>query len=131
MRFFVYMALVFAFACLFRGTPTRAAISGTTRVASGLSSPEFATFAPGDPNHLFVIEQAGNIKVIDRATKTVQSTPFLNIPDTDAANEGGLVGLAFHPNYDKIGQPGYGKFYVYVTVDNGGQPVPAGTAATA
>src|SRR5207248_413296 len=115
----------------FRGTPTRAAISGTTRVASGLSSPEFATFAPGDTNHLFVVEKAGNIKVVDLTTKTVLSTPFLNIPDTDAANEGGVVGLAFHPNYNKVGQQGYGQFYVYVTVDNGGQPVLAGTAATA
>jgi hypothetical protein len=39
--------------------------------------------------------------------------------------------LAFHPNYNRPGQTGYGQFYVYVTVDNGGLQVTAGTAATA
>lgn len=108
-----------------------AAISGTTRVAAGLSAPTFATFAPGDKNHLFVLEKGGAIKVVDLPTNSVLATPFLNIPDTDTALEGGLVGLAFHPNYATVGSTGYGKFYVYVTVDNGGLPVPAGTAATA
>jgi len=78
-----------------------------------------------------VLEQGGNIKVVDLNAKTVLATPFLHIGDTDAANEGGLLGLAFHPNYNSPGQTGYGQFYVYVTVDNGGLPVLAGTAATA
>src|SRR4051794_35050753 len=117
--------------CLAFTPQTHAAISGTTRVASGLAAPEFATFAPGDPNHLFVVQQGGLIKVVDLSTKTVLPTPFLTVPDTDPADEGGLLGLAFHPDYNKVGQPGYGKFYVYVTVDNGGLPVTAGTAATA
>ncbi|MFO0787979.1 MAG: PQQ-dependent sugar dehydrogenase [Pirellulales bacterium] len=108
-----------------------AAISGTTRVASGLSAPLFATHAPGDPNHLFVLEQAGNIKVVDLTTRSVLTTPFLNIPDTDPEGEGGLLGLAFHPDYNVPGSAGFGKFYVYVTVDNGGLPVPGGSAATA
>jgi glucose/arabinose dehydrogenase len=108
-----------------------AAISGTTRVAAGLSAPTFATFAPGDKNHLFVLEKGGSIKVVDLTSNSVLATPFLSIPDTDAASEGGLVGLAFHPDYGTVGSGGFGKFYVYVTVDNGGLPVPAGTAATA
>ena len=58
-----------------------AAISGTTRVASGLSAPLFATHAPGDPNHLFVLEQGGNIKVVDLTTRSVLTTQFLNIPE--------------------------------------------------
>src|SRR5689334_15666460 len=74
-----------------------AAISGTTRVATGLNSPVFATFAPGDNNHLFVVQKGGVIKVLDLTTKTVLATPFLTIADTDAANEGGLLGLAFDP----------------------------------
>lgn len=107
------------------------AISGTTRVATGLSAPVYATYAPGDPNHLFVLEKGGNIRVVDLTTKSVLATPFLNIPDTDAEGEGGLLGLAFHPDYNLPGTTGFGKFYVYVTVDNGGVPIPAGTAATA
>jgi len=49
---------------LFGVEPLHAALQGTTtRVASGLSAPLFATFAPGDSNHLFVLEQGGNINV--------------------------------------------------------------------
>jgi Glucose / Sorbosone dehydrogenase len=120
-----------AISILFLGNNARAAISGTTQVASGLGLPLFATFAPGDTNHLFVLEQGGNIKVVDLNTKTVLATAFLHIGDTDPEGEGGLLGLAFHPNYNRPGQTGYGQFYVYVTVDNGGLPVTAGTAATA
>ncbi|HVT30525.1 MAG TPA: PQQ-dependent sugar dehydrogenase [Lacipirellulaceae bacterium] len=125
MRLFVLLVI------LFTGRSVGAAISGTTRVASGLSSPLFATFAPGDANHLFVLEKGGNIKVVDLTTKTVLSTPFLHVPDTDPSTEGGLLGLAFSPDYANVGSSGYGKFYVYVTVDNGGLPVPGRTAATA
>jgi glucose/arabinose dehydrogenase len=108
-----------------------AAIAGTSRVATGLTRPVFATYAPGDNSHLFVLEEGGKIKVVDLPTKTVLATPFLTISDTDSANEGGLLGLAFDPNYANPNTTGFGKFYTYVTVDNGGLPVPAGTAATA
>src|SRR5258708_2592246 len=85
------------FACLFYVKPLHAALQGTTtRVASGLSLPLFATFAPGDTNHLFVLEQGGNIKIVDLNAKTALATPFLHIGDTDAVNEGRLLGLAFH-----------------------------------
>src|SRR3954452_3931641 len=106
-----------------------AAISGITRVGSGLSAPTYATYAPGDPNHLFVLEKGGTIKVVDLNTKSVLATPFLTIPGTDAENEGGLLGLAFHPDYANVGTAGFGKFYVYVTIDNGSVQIPAGTAA--
>src|SRR4051812_44101494 len=99
MRTALYIVTVSA--CMVFTPQTDAAISGTTRVASGLAAPEFATFAPGDPNHLFVVQQGGVIKVVDLSTKTVLPTPFLTVPDTDAADEGGLLGLAFHPNYNK------------------------------
>ena len=64
----------------------------------------------------------GAIRVVDLNTKSVLATPFLTIGDTDAANEGGFLGLAFHPNYANPGKTGYGQFYVYVTVD-GALPV--------
>jgi len=64
---------------LFFSATAVAAISGTTRVASGLTSPTFATFRPGDPNHLFVLQKGGVIKVVDLTTKSVLATPFLTI----------------------------------------------------
>src|SRR5262245_28099177 len=94
----------------------QAALTGTTSlVSSGLSAPVFATFAPNDPNHLFVLQQGGDIRVVDLNTNSVLATPFLHIGDTDPAGEGGLLGLAFHPNYANPGKPGYGQFYIYVT----------------
>ena len=99
-------------------------------MASGLLNPVFATFAPGDSNHLFVVQKGGVIKVLDLTTNTVLATPFLAIPDTDQANEGGLLGLAFDPNYANPGTTGYKKFYTYVTVDNGGVLVPGNSAGT-
>lgn len=107
------------------------AISGTTRIASGLNAPVFASFAPGDNTHMFVLEKDGAVKVVDVNAKTVLSTNFLTINDTDAGGEGGLLGLAFHPGYNQPTSPGYRKFYIYVTVDNGGVIVPGGTAASA
>ena len=92
-----------------------AGIAGMQRVATGLSQPVFATHAPGDPNRLFIVQRAGTIRILNLTTGTLEPTPFLNVPDTVAANESGLLGLAFHPQYETNG-----KFYVYVTADNGG-----------
>jgi glucose/arabinose dehydrogenase len=131
MKTLCFLGIVTALALSGISNSAEAAISGTTRVASGLGNPLFATYAPGDKNHLFVLEKAGNIKVVDLQHIGSAPTTFLNISDTDSANEGGLVGLAFDPNYNNPDSSGFGKFYTYVTVDNGGLPVTAGTAATA
>jgi len=92
-----------------------AALAGMTRVASGLSAPIFMTHVPGDQSRLFVVERGGAIKILNLATNTIAATPFLTIPSVDAVGEGGLLGMAFHPDYATNG-----KFYVNVTIDNGG-----------
>lgn len=97
--------------------PAHAAISGLQQIVGGLSSPAFATHIPGDDNRLFVAQLDGTVKIVDLTTNTVTGD-FLDITDNDSAGEGGLLGFAFHPNYAKPGMTGFGKFYVYVTVDN-------------
>jgi hypothetical protein len=99
--------------------PAFSAISGLQRVGSGLANPVFATHAPGDKDRMFVVEQGGSIKIVDLTTNTVTGT-FLTVADTKFQGEGGLLGLAFHPNYFNEGETGFGKFYVYVSVENGG-----------
>ena len=49
---------------------------------------------------LFVVEKSGKIKILN-LNGSVNSTPFLDIEDrvSTNANERGLLGLAFHPNY--------------------------------
>jgi glucose/arabinose dehydrogenase len=70
--------------------------------ALGLNAPLFAGAPPGDTARLFVVEKGGVIKIIDLATRQVLPTPFLTVT-VNAAGEGGLLGLAFHPNYGSNG----------------------------
>ena len=95
-------------------TVALAAIEGLQRVASGLSNPMFVTHAPGDASRLFIAQRGGQIRILDLNTGVLQATPFLSTT-VDTSGEGGLLGLAFHPNYSNEGMPGFGKFYVDVT----------------
>ena len=86
----------------------------TVRVASGLNRPIFVTHAPGDSTRLFIVEQRGVIKILDLVGGTVLATPFLDIDslvsNISGNDERGMLGLAFHPNYQVNG-----FFYVYYT----------------
>ena len=81
-------------------------------VATGLASPVFLT-SPADDARLFVVEQAGRIRVIENGA--VLATPFLDIADRVwSGGERGMLSMTFHRRY---GQNGF--FYVYYT-DRGG-----------
>lgn len=84
------------------------------RVASGLSRPIFATAPVGDFDRLFVVEQRGDIEILQLPSGQKNSTPFLSIGGLATGNEQGLLGLAFHPDYANNG-----LFYVNVTVAGG------------
>lgn len=78
-------------------------------VATGLSSPLYVTAAPGHPEWLFVVEQSGRIRIIE--DRSVRSDPFLDLTDVvEWGGELGLLGLAFHPDYESNG-----LFYVNYT----------------
>ena len=89
-------------------------IEGRTRVASGLANPIFVTHAPGDASRLFIAQRGGAIRILDLGTGNLLPTPFLTTT-VDTSGEGGLLGLAFHPDYNTAGAPGAGKFYLNVT----------------
>lgn len=77
-------------------------------VATGLSSPLFVASPPGD-SRLFILEQPGVIKVLDRGKSAPEV--FLDIsPKVLVADQQGLVGLAFHPQY-----AANGRFFVDYT----------------
>lgn len=68
------------------------------KVASGLAAPVFLTSAPGEPGRLYVVEQAGRVRVIDRGR--VLPAPFLDVRGlVVSGGEQGLLGLAFAPDY--------------------------------
>ena len=83
---------------------------GIQQVASGLSQP-VAAVAPDGDDRLFIVERTGAIKILENGS--VKATPFLTIPegaDLCFCGDGGLIGLAFHPNYSSNG-----RFFVHVT----------------
>jgi glucose/arabinose dehydrogenase len=96
----------------------------TVLVASGLLRPLFVTSPPGDVDRLFIVEQDGLIKILRDGV--VLETPFLDLSDVTLSpgdippghNEEGLLGLAFHPDYDSNGW-----FFVYHTNSTGSQQV--------
>src|SRR4051812_23971936 len=69
------------------------------------TSPTYVTGAPGDLPHLYVTEQAGKVRGIRNGE--VLPTPLLDLTSIteSAANERGLLSVAFAP----------GKVYVYLT----------------
>src|SRR5688500_12244921 len=111
------LALLASF--VFLPVAAQAGIVGLEPIASGLSQPVYLTHAPGDASRLFIVERVGRVKIWT-PEQGILSTSFLSVPDTDFEGEGGLLGLAFHPEYSTPSAPGFGKFYVYVTTDNGG-----------
>jgi quinoprotein glucose dehydrogenase len=77
----------------------------TVEIADELYRPLFATAPKGDKDHLYVVSQGGAIMVHD--LKNPGSTPkaFLNIADQlDNADEAGLLGFTFHPNFLQNGK---------------------------
>ena len=81
-----------------------------TRVATGLSSPVFATSAPGDSDHLYIVERGGHIRLLNLSSGNILPTNFLTTSQLNldhgftSGNERGLLGLAFHPDYATNGR---------------------------
>jgi glucose/arabinose dehydrogenase len=71
-------------------------------------------YAAGDQsNRLFVVEQAGVIKVFENNESTKSASVFLNISDrVTSGGELGLLGVAFPRQFNQSG-----FFYVYYTTD--------------
>jgi len=84
-----------------------------SRVVSGLQRPLWVGGAGDGSGRLFVLEQAGTIRVI-RDGRLV-SRPYLDIRDrVSAGGERGLLGLAFAPTFARDG-----RFYVDATGPDG------------
>lgn len=77
-------------------------------------------YDPGDnTNRLFVVEQDGKIKVFENDANTSDYQVFLDLSvDVTTGGEQGLLGLAFHPDYDMNGY-----FYVYYIESGTGDSV--------
>lgn len=81
-----------------------------TEVAKDLDRPVYLTGAPNDTTRLFVVLKGGKIVLLKDGA--LAADPFLDLSAIveSAANERGLVGLTFHPDYQQNG-----RFYIYYT----------------
>jgi glucose/arabinose dehydrogenase len=72
-------------------------------IANGLDRPVDVQNAGDGSGRLFIIEKPGRIRVYDNGQ--LLETPFMDITDrvNDSNNEMGLLGLAFHPNFEQNG----------------------------
>jgi glucose/arabinose dehydrogenase len=85
------------------------------QVAAGLVSPVHITHAGDGSGRLFIVEQAGRVKILQGGSI---SGVFLDIVDRvlpPASSEQGLLSVAFPPSYGD----GIKHFYVYYTNKNG------------
>lgn len=80
----------------------------------GITSP------PGETDRVFVVEKTGSIQLVRNISTTPVKSVFLNLASElqsrsgeslYSSSEGGLLGLAFHPNYASNGY-----FYVFYSV---------------
>jgi glucose/arabinose dehydrogenase len=80
--------------------PTRLRL---VEVASGLESPTHVASTLSEPNRLYVVEQAGRIRVLENGR--LRPEPFLDITDqVVSGGEQGLLSVAFHPEYERNGR---------------------------
>ncbi|MDQ3857146.1 MAG: PQQ-dependent sugar dehydrogenase [Actinomycetota bacterium] len=70
-------------------------------VARGFALPVDVASTPKERGRLYVVEQAGVVKVVARGR--VRARPFLDIRDrVSCCGERGLLSLAFHPAYPRV-----------------------------
>jgi glucose/arabinose dehydrogenase len=97
-----------------RGTPVGDGEGDVQLTSIGtFAMPVNVAFAPGEPLNVYVVEQDGLVRVVENGGSPAT---FLNLQaETDASGEQGLLGLAFHPNFQSNGL----VYAYYSDEDNG------------
>ncbi len=71
-------------------------------VLDGLDAPVFVTAPARDADRLFIVEQSGQIKILRNGA--LLGSPFVDLSGlVSGGNEQGLLGMAFHPEYESNG----------------------------
>lgn len=93
-------------------------------VASGLTAPLEVSSPADGSGRLFIVQQTGQVLILENGA--VAPTPFMDVsgrmvpimPDYD---ERGLLGFAFHPDFNNASAPGFHKIYTYTSEPATGQ----------
>lgn len=94
-------------------------------VQNQIVGPVGITNARDGSGRLFVTDQRGTVRIVQNGALTPE--PFLNlsdklVPERAGFDERGLLGLTFHPDYEKPGSAGAGKLYVFYTAPSPNAP---------
>jgi glucose/arabinose dehydrogenase len=88
-------------------------------IATNMSAPLYGVSPPGDTHRLFVLEQNGLMRIIQDGVLLpapaldLQSLVSPPLNTTNANDERGLLGLAFHPGFNNPASPGFQTLYTY------------------
>jgi Ca2+-binding RTX toxin-like protein len=92
-----------------------------TKIASYTPTPTTSavplaiTAAPNDPDHLFIVDRRGMVKVMDLAAGKMHSSNFMDLSsEIPVSGEQGMLGFAFDPNHEENG-----RVYVYMSTHSG------------
>jgi glucose/arabinose dehydrogenase len=81
---------------------------------TGLQSPVYLTYAPGQSDRVYVVEQTGRVLVVGM-DGAVRAQPFLDVHQLiSTGGERGLLSIVFHPDYARNGY-----FFVDYTAADG------------
>src|SRR3990170_6868913 len=95
------------------GQPAPLPAVALRQVADGLTDPVHLTHAGDRSDRLFIVEQAGRIRILKDGR--LLPRPFLDIQEkVTSGGELGLLSAAFHPRY-----PENGRFFVNYTTGEG------------
>lgn len=88
------------------------------QVVTGVTAPLEVTSAADGTGRLFVVQQTGQIRILKGGR--LQSLPFLDVANrlvalTPEYDERGLLGFAFHPDFNNPSAPGFRKVYTYTS----------------
>jgi len=102
--------------------PTKIPKSDTTvelrPVAAGFASPVLLLAAPDKSDRLFVVDQAGMIRVVENGRHLAE--PFLDVRErlvklNNGFDERGLLGVAFDPGFNDPQSPGHRRLFTYTS----------------
>src|SRR4030095_4957532 len=108
-RIVVFLLILSHVGC--KNDPASISISGTRTVKSGLDHPWEIIWGPDD--HIWMTERDGKISRIDPLNGDVSLS--FTVPDAQSNNEGGLLGMALHPDFAQNG-----FLYIVYDYNNGG-----------
>jgi glucose/arabinose dehydrogenase len=87
-------------------------------LASGLTAPLEVSSPADGSGRLFIVQQTGQILILQDGA--ILPTPFLDVTDRLVPldpnfDERGLLGFAFHPDFNNASAPGFHKIYTYTS----------------